>query len=103
MCPPADEQLAPPSKEDCVPIDTSAPAIPTSTGQQNGESHLPAAAQPQHHSNGGQNKKNPYGPRYSDFLSNTSNWKIIESTLRGESTDGGAMGRGVRGRRVRTK
>jgi hypothetical protein len=86
MCPPADEpNAAPPRKEDCVPIETNAPSIPTSNGQQNGESSLPPAAQPQHHSNGTQQKKNPYGPRYSDFLSNTSNWSIIESTLRGES------------------
>ena len=28
---------------------------------------------------------NPYAPRASDFLSNVSNFKIIESTLRGES------------------
>ncbi|GHJ87905.1 hypothetical protein NliqN6_4307 [Naganishia liquefaciens] len=85
MCPPADDaNAAPPRKEDCVPIETNAPSIPTVNGQQNGESHLPAGAQPQHHSNGThQNKKkNPYGPRYSDFLSNTSNWSIIESTLR---------------------
>lgn len=87
MCPPADEpNAAPPRKEDCVPIETNAPSIPTQNGQQNGESHLPAGAQPQHHSNGTQQnkKKNPYGPRYSDFLSNTSNWSIIESTLRGK-------------------
>lgn len=93
MCPPADEpNAAPPRKEDCVPIETNAPSIPTQNGQQNGESHLPAGAQPQHHSNGTQKKKNPYGPRYSDFLSNTSNWSIIESTLRGESSRGARRG-----------
>ena len=27
--------------------------------------------------------RNPYAPRYADFLSNVSNFKIIESTLRG--------------------
>lgn len=32
-----------------------------------------------------QQAKNPYAPRYSDFLSNISNFKIIESTLRGTS------------------
>lgn len=84
MCPHAiDSPTEAPKKEDCVPIDTSSPAIPGTNGQQNDESNRPAAAQPQHHSNG-QAKKNPYGPRYSDFLSNTSNWSIIESTLRGE-------------------
>lgn len=30
----------------------------------------------------GQKPKNPYAPRYADFLSNISNFKIIESTLR---------------------
>lgn len=31
----------------------------------------------------GQKKINPYAPRASDFLSNISNFNIIESTLRG--------------------
>ena len=31
-----------------------------------------------------QANSNPYAPRYSDFLSNVQNFKIIESTLRGE-------------------
>lgn len=30
-----------------------------------------------------QANSNPYAPRYSDFLSNVQNFKIIESTLRG--------------------
>ena len=30
-----------------------------------------------------QQQRNPYAPRYADFLSNVSNFKIIESTLRG--------------------
>jgi hypothetical protein len=30
-----------------------------------------------------QQRRNPYAPRYADFLSNISNFKIIESTLRG--------------------
>ena len=33
---------------------------------------------------GTQRPFNPYAPRASDFLSNVSNFKIIESTLRGE-------------------
>jgi hypothetical protein len=33
-----------------------------------------------------QQRRNPYAPRYADFLSNISNFKIIESTLRGMST-----------------
>ena len=38
------------------------------------------------HSNGEsskQQRRNPYAPRASDFLNNVSNFKIIESTLRG--------------------
>ena len=39
------------------------------------------------HSNGTQNRRpnprNPYAPRASDFLNNVTNFKIIESTLRG--------------------
>ena len=31
-------------------------------------------------------RRNPYAPRASDFLSNVSNFKIIESTLRGRVT-----------------
>jgi len=42
------------------------------------------------HVNGTVNKpvqhRNPYAPRYADFLSNVSNFKIIESTLRGVNT-----------------
>lgn len=34
-----------------------------------------------------QQRRNPYAPRASDFLSNVSNFKIIESTLRGTSTN----------------
>ena len=30
------------------------------------------------------NPRNPYAPRASDFLNNVTNFKIIESTLRGE-------------------
>ena len=37
------------------------------------------------HANGSTRPFNPYAPRASDFLSNVSNFKIIESTLRGES------------------
>lgn len=33
-----------------------------------------------------QQRRNPYAPRASDFLNNVSNFKIIESTLRGMST-----------------
>lgn len=33
--------------------------------------------------NGREQRRNPYAPRASDFLSNISNFSIIESTLRG--------------------
>jgi homocitrate synthase len=34
--------------------------------------------------NATQEKRNPYAPRAADFLSNISNFNIIESTLRGK-------------------
>lgn len=37
-----------------------------------------------HHHNPATAKLNPYAPRYADFLSNVSNFNIIESTLRGQ-------------------
>ena len=42
------------------------------------------------HTNGTQQQRpsNPYAPRASDFLSNVRNFKIIESTLRGECPAG---------------
>ncbi|KAK4703496.1 homocitrate synthase, partial [Phenoliferia sp. Uapishka_3] len=61
-----------------------AAAVPTTNGEVSGDhqavdAHAPSApeaAQKKGEAN------NPYSSRYSDFLSNTSNWKIIESTLR---------------------
>ncbi|KAK4056754.1 homocitrate synthase lys21 [Microbotryomycetes sp. JL221] len=64
------------------------PSVPTTNGEvpseyQAVESHAPSAAErASESSNGPTNERNPYAPRASDFLSNTSNWKIIESTLR---------------------
>jgi homocitrate synthase len=71
------------------------PTAETLTGEMvgvetNGVSAAPAATT--NHSNGvtgngiarpPDQPRNPYAPRYSDFLSNVSNFKIIESTLRG--------------------
>jgi homocitrate synthase len=36
-------------------------------------------------------RRNPYAPRASDFLSNISNFSIIESTLRGMSYNSFAL------------
>jgi hypothetical protein len=80
MCPHQDVSSVPLNKEDAVAFETGAPHIPmpngTSNIDQNGEdgSTLPPAAKPVHQ----QKKKNPYGPRYSDFLSNTSNWSVSD-------------------------
>ncbi|PRQ74503.1 HMGL-like-domain containing protein [Rhodotorula toruloides] len=60
---PTTEGAVPP---EFTPVDTHAPSQPEVVAAKNGTT-------PQH---------NPYAPRASDFLSNVSNWKIIESTLR---------------------
>ncbi|SGY20685.1 BQ5605_C016g08124 [Microbotryum silenes-dioicae] len=71
-------------------------AVPTTTGEapsnfQAVDAHAPSApevAEKRQQATNGQAAaagieiKNPYSSRYADFLSNTSNWKIIESTLR---------------------
>lgn len=86
MCPPPDtpnaQDLTVPPKEDMVPIDTSnAPHLPAPTHHENGTkgaakngsvSGVQQAAAEQAHAT----KKNSYGPRASDFLSNTSNWQV---------------------------
>ncbi|BGP40368.1 homocitrate synthase lys21 [Rhodotorula kratochvilovae] len=72
MCPTAADPAPVPTTEGPVPaeftpVDAHAPSQPEVAAKQNG------GAPAQH---------NPYAPRAGDFLSNTSNWKIIESTLR---------------------
>ncbi|KAF9507158.1 hypothetical protein BS47DRAFT_1304364 [Hydnum rufescens UP504] len=49
-------------------------AAPSTNGHSNGVNGRAAAGPTQ--------PRNPYAPRYSDYLSNVSNFKIIESTLR---------------------
>ncbi|GAA5833708.1 hypothetical protein JCM8208_000801 [Rhodotorula glutinis] len=80
MCPTAAASAADPAPvpttEGAVPpeftaIDAHAPSQPEVAAKQQKENGAPAASQ-----------SNPYAPRASDYLSNTSNWKIIESTLR---------------------
>ncbi len=115
MCPPPSTEPSAASlpKEELVAIDTSSPSIPMPppssniNGNSNGTNPktngvsspaTTAGARPVHQQQQGQNGRgNAYGPRYSDFLSNTSNWSIIESTLRGECR-GFKLGRGRRDR-----
>jgi len=73
-----------------VSRDQEIPAVPTTTKQpdesqyakidsdsaRHAEPHQPAG------DSNTQSHSNPYAPRYSDFLSNVQNFKIIESTLR---------------------
>ncbi|CAD6574559.1 MAG: Saccharopine dehydrogenase [Tremellales sp. Tagirdzhanova-0007] len=76
MCPGADGPVTSgTTPEEMVAIETTAPALPPPTSQTNGHSEPPSVKS---------HKKNGAGSysRASDFLSNTSNWKIIESTLR---------------------
>lgn len=62
-------------KSQMVPVGQSTRAVNGSNGHQ-----VPSAPT--------QQQKNPYAPRYADFLSNISNFKIIESTLRGRPPTG---------------
>ncbi|GAA6047419.1 hypothetical protein JCM3770_001295 [Rhodotorula araucariae] len=73
MCPTAADPAPVPTTEGNVPpeftpVDVHAPSQAEVAAKQNGGASTALA--------------NPYAPRASDFLSNTSNWKIIESTLR---------------------
>ncbi|BGP16491.1 hypothetical protein JCM10213_001172 [Rhodosporidiobolus nylandii] len=79
MCPtaaaaPAGDVPSVPTTEGAVPpeftpVDSHAPSAPEVAAKQNGAPAATAA-------------RNPYAGSAADFLSNTSNWKIIESTLR---------------------
>ena len=65
MCPPADQTNGV-TKDEMVPIDNSnTPHIPPPTNETNGKSEPPPV----------KSHKGVYG-RASDFLSNTSNWKV---------------------------
>jgi homocitrate synthase len=82
MCPnPNGDGVSPPTtdKNDMVLVDEDGPT--TSAPQTNGvqkRQHGHKPRQPLANSS-----VNPYAPRYADFLSNISNFSIIESTLRG--------------------
>ncbi|POW11033.1 hypothetical protein PSHT_08627, partial [Puccinia striiformis] len=64
----------------CPPTAQTNGDQPTTTnGHSIEETHVPIDSQPAQEK---VKEHNPYGPRLSDFLSNTSNFSIIESTLR---------------------
>ncbi|UOH81039.1 homocitrate synthase, mitochondrial [Cryptococcus neoformans] len=77
MCPPADEPINAGADQEMVAVETNTPHISTSSASQVNGTTGTAEAQPP----AVKTHKGLYG-RASDFLSNTSNWKIIESTLR---------------------
>ncbi|ORY64611.1 hypothetical protein BCR35DRAFT_283130 [Leucosporidium creatinivorum] len=65
---------------DVTPVPTTEGAAPADF--QAVDAHAPSAPEAAAKKNTFDPKNNPYSSRASDFLSNTSNWKIIESTLR---------------------
>jgi len=78
MCPgevSRDQEIPPVPTTDKQP-DSSTYAKIDQDSARHAEPHQPAG------DNNTQAHQNPYGPRYSDFLSNVQNFKIIESTLR---------------------
>ncbi|WWC87097.1 homocitrate synthase, cytosolic isozyme [Kwoniella dendrophila CBS 6074] len=78
MCPPADQPIsATNGGEEMVPIINDGPHISSSTNGQINKINENTSQQPP----AVKSHKGLYG-RASDFLSNTSNWSIIESTLR---------------------
>jgi hypothetical protein len=77
MCPHATAESLPNGREEMVLVNEK----PATNGAANGAANGLNAAKakvPSHKT------KNPYAPRYAEFLSNISNFNIIESTLRGE-------------------
>ncbi|KAG8748097.1 Homocitrate synthase isozyme [Ceratobasidium sp. 414] len=77
MCPHTNADVHP--NDEMVPVDISSapPVAQSATNSTNGHSNGTNGT-----SNGRVRPANPYAPRYADFLSNVSNFKIIESTLR---------------------
>ncbi|ELU40173.1 homocitrate synthase [Rhizoctonia solani AG-1 IA] len=79
MCPHTNGDVHP--NDEMIPVDvSSAPQVAGSVSTNGTNGHTNGA-------NGTSNGRpgrplNPYAPRYADFLSNVSNFKIIESTLR---------------------
>lgn len=80
MCPHANGDSLPVEQQDMVPVNgLSSRPSPAKTNGINGTNGVNG------HSSRSRSEapKNPYAPRYADFLSNVSNFNIIESTLRG--------------------
>jgi len=67
MCPTAEHLTG-----EVVGVETQSTSTSTNDRQPNGQADRT------------RQQRNPYAPRYSDFLSNVCNFKIIESTLRGK-------------------
>ena len=82
MCPHANGDSTPNDPSQMVPVDLTNGTSHQSSVKTNGvNGHATNGAADSH---ADRQKRNPYAPRASDFLSNVSNFKIIESTLRGE-------------------
>lgn len=74
MCPHTNGDALPNDPSQMVMVDANAPSVSRTSGvSANGAT----AQHPR------EQRRNPYAPRASDFLSNVSNFSIIESTLRG--------------------
>lgn len=65
MCPHANGDALPNGSSDMVGIENTPNGVKSANGHTDSQ------------------RRNPYAPRASDFLNNVSNFKIIESTLRG--------------------
>lgn len=81
MCPHTNGDSTPNDPSQMVPVDLSNGTTHQASVQSNGANgHASSSAAANAVE---QQRKNPYAPRASDFLSNISNFSIIESTLRG--------------------
>ncbi|KDN50682.1 Homocitrate synthase, mitochondrial, partial [Rhizoctonia solani AG-8 WAC10335] len=81
MCPHTNADVHP--NDEMVPVDvSSAPPVAGSVPTNGANGSTNGANSTNSTSNGHGRPLNPYAPRYADFLSNVSNFKIIESTLR---------------------
>ena len=88
MCPCQNGAAQPADNSEMVQVPMNgAPAVNGVNGHANGRTNGHANGHANGSANGAaaaQRPVNPYAPRASDFLSNVCNFKIIESTLRGE-------------------
>lgn len=85
MCPHANGDALPNGTDEMVAVGSTSRSSPVKTNGING--HANGVNGHANSINGTAKKpeqKNPYAPRASDFLSNISNFNIIESTLRGK-------------------